>query len=245
MLTALNKHIDELELNDYAQFLTSIARPSIELIWSDAPIAAGTSKFGGSPDVPPDFQWPQHRLGPYRFIGQVNLSLIPKYPTDLPDKGLLSFFYAHDDEGEMFWGDPGFVLAFYFESAQAVRPIVAPEAVRFGPTSAIDFEVSADVPEWPWSDADVANWPIDESRRDDYWELRCQLRSGFGHLLGYPFNTTLAYDPTPGPGWCSLLNLGSNPYMQWCWHDGDRLVTFIENRRLREADFSEIKADAG
>lgn len=31
----------------------------------------------------------------------------------------------------------------------------------------------------------------------------------------------------------------------WCWHDGDWLVTFIEDHRLRGGDFSQIKADAG
>ena len=44
------------------------------------------------------------------------------------------------------------------------------------------------------------------------------------YLLGYPLNSTLAYDPTPGPKWWSLLTLGSDfSGLDWCWHDGDWL----------------------
>ncbi len=63
--------------------------------------------------------------------------------------------------------------------------------------------------------------------------------------MGYPHNNTLAFDPTPGPGWRSLLTLGSDDDLEWCWHDGDWLVTFIEETRLRAGDFSLIKSVAG
>jgi hypothetical protein len=71
------------------------------------------------------------------------------------------------------------------------------------------------------------------------------LSSCIWYLLGYPFNTTLAYDPTPGPEWRSLLTLSSDDELEWCWHDGDWLVTFIEQQRLHAGDFSQIKSDAG
>jgi len=75
--------------------------------------------------------------------------------------------------------------------------------------------------------------------------LRLQLHPGQGYLLGYPLNTTLGYDPTPGPEWRSLLTLCSDDELEWCWHDGDWLVTFIEEQRLRAGDFSQVKSDAG
>jgi hypothetical protein len=72
-----------------------------------------------------------------------------------------------------------------------------------------------------------------------------RLHPGRGYLLGYPLNTSLAYDPTPGPGWSSLLTLDSDDDLEWCWHDGDWLVTFFNNQKALAGDFSDIRADAG
>jgi hypothetical protein len=72
-----------------------------------------------------------------------------------------------------------------------------------------------------------------------------QLHPSERYLLGYPFNMTLAYDPTPGADWRSLLTVSSDDDLEWHWHDGDWLVTFIEEQRLRAGDFSQIRADAG
>jgi hypothetical protein len=58
-------------------------------------------------------------------------------------------------------------------------------------------------------------------------------------------NTTLAYDPTPGPDWRSLLTVSSDDELEWFWHDRDWLVTFIERQKLYSGDFSQIRADAG
>ena len=99
-------YVTELGLGEHREHLLGIARPSVEIITADAPVTDGCSKFGGSPDLPTDFQWPHHKLGPYRFIGQLNLADIPKGPHGLPVACLLSFFYAHDENGESFWGGP-------------------------------------------------------------------------------------------------------------------------------------------
>jgi uncharacterized protein YwqG len=240
----LNKHITDLALDRYREFLLKIARPSIELTASHAAITSGCSKFGGSPDLPAALKWPHHGLGPYRFIGQINLSEIPK-PSDFPKSGLLSFFYAYDEKGKLDSCDPDFVRVFYLERTDELRSVMPPEPVRLGSTSRIACERGADVPPWPYEDLEKETWPIDKSDQDAYWELRLRIHPSRRYLLGFPFNTTLAYDPTPGPEWRSLMTLSSNADMEWCWHDGDWLVTFIEDQRLLKADFSRIKAVAG
>lgn len=111
--------------------------------------------------------------------------------------------------------------------------------------STIEFELGADVPPWPCDESARKTWPISDSHRDAYWELRLRLHPSRRYLLGYPFNTTLAYDPTPGADWRSLLTVSSDDELEWFWHDGDWLVTFVEQQRLRAGDFSQIKADAG
>lgn len=235
--------ITQLGLGEYSSVLHGVAKPSIELIDSGDAITPGCSKFGGSPDVPVGFEWLRHDKGDYRFLGQMNLAEIPSTSFALPASGLLSFFYQHDDEGEAFWRDPDFVRVFHFESGDGLVNTPPPETVRFGDAVRIEFEPGVDVP--PWDSEKMEQCALDESQEDAYWELRCQLHPSDRYLFGFPFNTTLAYDPTPGDGWMSLLTLNSSDRMGWCWHDEDWLVTFVEEHRLRVADFSEIRADAG
>jgi len=245
MAADLASHASQLGLGEYREYLLGIARPTAEILTAKAPVTKGCSKFGGAPDLPPDFKWPNHKLGPYRFIGQFNLADVPKGPHGLPNSGLLSFFYAHDENGESFWGDPDYVRVYRFEKPEALKPVEPPAAVRLGSTAALKFQLGADVPPWPWDQSIAKKWAISEDQEDAYWQLRCRLHPSGRYLMGYPLNSTLAYDPTPGPEWRSLLTLNSDDELEWCWHDGDWLVTFVEEQRLRTGDFSQIKSDAG
>lgn len=65
------------------------------------------------------------------------------------------------------------------------------------------------------------------------------------YLFGYPSYCTLGYDPTPGPDWVSLLTVRSSADLEWCWHDGDRLMVFIQAEQLQRKDFRMLKCDAG
>ena len=245
MAAALESYLNDFGLSEHREFLLGIARPSVEILTTKDQVSRACSKFGGSPDLPIDFEWPHHKLGPYRFIGQVNLADIPKGSHDLPDKGMLSFFYAHDDNGESFWRDPDYLRVYRFEKCETLSPVEPPNAVCFGATVAVKFQLGVDVPPWPWSESARKTWQISDFQQDAYRQLRLRLNPRGQYLLGYPFNTTMAYDPTPGPGWRSFLTLSSDDDRQWFWHDGNWLVTFIEEQRLRSGDFSHIKSDAG
>jgi uncharacterized protein YwqG len=245
MAADLASYVSELGLGEHREYLLGIARSSVEIVTVKSRVTTGCSKFGGAPELPPDLKWPHHKLGPYRFIGQLNLADMPKGPHALPNRGLLSFFYAHDENGESFWGDADYVRVYRFDKPDALKPVEPPAAVRLDSTAVLKFQLGADVPPWPWDESAAKKWPISEDQRDAYWELRCRLHPSGRYLMGYPFNTTLAYDPTPGPAWRSLLTLSSDDELNWCWHDGDWLVTFIEEQRLRAGDFSQIKSDAG
>ncbi len=79
--------------------MTKQVRASIQIYTkrvADLPI--GVSRFGGTPDLPPDQEWPR-AFGKYpmTFIAQFDLAVIAKYDIDerLPKRGLLSFF-VHD-----------------------------------------------------------------------------------------------------------------------------------------------------
>lgn len=245
METDLERYISELGLDQHRAYLLGIARPSIEILTLQSPVTRGCSKFGGPPDLPADFEWPRHALGPYRFIGQINLADLPGGPHGLPRNGLLSFFYVHDEEESSFWRDPDYVRAYRFDDIGALVPVEPPPTVRLGATAALAFRPGLDVPPPPWSEAAIAQWPISEPLHDAYWNLEALLHPTGHYLLGYPHTPTLGYDPTPGPEWRSLLTLNSDDDLHWYWNDGATLVTFIEDQRLRAGDFSRIQADAG
>jgi uncharacterized protein YwqG len=249
MATDLARHVTEFGLDDHREYLLGIARPCVEIFTATAAITKGCSRVGGSPDLPSDFKWPDHKLGLYRFFCQINFADIPKGPFELPRTGLLSFFYAHDENGESFWGDANYVRVFRFDKVEALTSVKPPSPANLGSASKISFQLGTDLPSPPWGEAEKT-WPIGEEQRDAYSDLRDRLHLTdqvglLGWLFGYPRNGTLAYDPTPGPEWRSLLTLRSDDKLEWCWHDGDTLVTFIEEARLRVGDFSQIKSDAG
>ncbi len=223
---------------DHTAYVINLAKPSVDIeIVTAAPKDFG-SRFGGHPFVPTHFQWPIHEVGEYRFLGQINFAEIIDRPTALPDSGLLSLFYAYDDEGEVFWGDDGYILGFYYLDYD--RHIIynsptenTPDPKRFTLTGSIDVPRHEDLRD---------DWPFDDEALN---ELSETIDAKDNYLLGYPSFTSLGYDPTPGTEWISLLTVHSLDEFDWCWHDHDKLMIFIESDKLANRDFSSLKSDAG
>jgi len=235
----LAKIVSELDMvAPHLEYLRKIAKPRVDIELVDDEPTAVCSRFGGEPFVPRDFKWPAHDIGEYRFLGQINFAEIQDAPPILPRSGLLSLFYAYDEDGECFWGDDGYVLGFFWDDfgnhAIASSPSTETPAAR-----RIRLTGSIDIPRHPELRKD---WPFDE---DALYELADAIDANREYLLGYPSFNTLAYDPTPGPEWISLLTVGSLDEFDWCWHDGDTLMVFIEPAMLERKDFSHLKSDAG
>lgn len=94
-------------------------------------------KIGGKPYLPADFPWPSFTFEgeqrPLSFFCQLNLTELAPFDKDkqLPDHGLLSFFY----ECESFcWGfdpkDRGAAKVYYFEDTTDFIPFEIPEAIN-------------------------------------------------------------------------------------------------------------------
>jgi hypothetical protein len=247
MSPEFKRGLDEAELQEQADTLWQMARPCIDILMSKGVVHAGCSKFGGSPDLPVDFVWPHHEHGPCRFIAQFRLADLSGIPgaSSLPATGVLAFFQAHDENDRTFWQQPDYVRVFCFSEQTPLLPQEPPSGVRLGASCVVQFRAGLDVPRWPDTREARSMWPLDEELEDQYTEFRHALRESPHYLLGFPYNGTLCYDPTPGPDWCSLLTLSSDDELGWLWHDGDSLVTFIELHRLQRADFSVIASDAG
>jgi len=115
-----------------------MARNSVRLsIGSGDGIPVG--RFGGAPDVPPDFVWPYFETASYyddtvkprplTFLAQFDCSALAPLDADglLPHEGILSFFYETDSQP---WGydpnDEGCARAFWFPDKTALEPAAFP-----------------------------------------------------------------------------------------------------------------------
>jgi uncharacterized protein YwqG len=160
---------------------------------SDENIPVGASKFGGNPDVPNGFRWPEWNTVSLAFIIQINLAEIPNIPVTsvLPTKGVLSFFYHPDQET---WGfdpkDVGSWRTYYFQEENLKRE-PSPEYKSkymeepYTPCSA-NFLITESIPH-PDS-AFVDQLDLSEREEDAYWELYEKLLGSQARhqLLGNP-----------------------------------------------------------
>lgn len=122
----------------------------------------GTSKIGGKPDLPKDFQWFYYKGEDYKkivenrplsFLMQINCEEVHKYDKEslLPEKGILYFFY---ELFTMTWGfspqDRGSAKVFYYDGEiENLVPTYFPEDMEKDciiPESKINFESMNDYP---------------------------------------------------------------------------------------------------
>jgi Domain of unknown function (DUF1963) len=244
-LSRFSQIVEQSPIANQQEYLQRHLRPVIDILRSDAAIRLGGSRYNGSPDLPAGFEWPMHHLGPYRFLAQLNFAEIPNIDVGLPKHGLLSLFVADDPMGEFefFWGDPGYVHAEFFSEATELVTTQPPDAMTFGSSWPIRYRSTLDL---PFDQDQVDVWPFTtDELLAHYDSLRNVLHESEDYLLGYPSHCSLVYNPTPGPEWISLFTADSDDALEWCWHDGDKLMIFIERKRLQQCDFSNLRSDAG
>lgn len=241
-------------LSKHADFVRSLVRPSVRITISQDAAAGVQSKFGGPAMVPADFEWPEHDVGLYYFLGQINFVEIENRPDSLPATGLLALFNADYDpksesDEEVFWGDEGYLKAWYFEDVDTLRPMAAPhgrdvQGKRLTLVGELDIPRHQDM---------LKGCPFDSEILEDLLDVEGECPGpsatvdmlATDYLLGYPSYYSLGYNPTPGPEWVSLLTVDSYEQFNWCWQDGAKLMVFIEQEKLLARDFSNLMCDAG
>lgn len=165
----------------------------------------GTSKIGGKPDLPKDFQWFYYNGEDYKkivenrplsFLMQINCEEVHKYDKEslLPEKGMLYFFY---ELFTMTWGfspqDRGSAKVFYYDGE--IEDLVSadfPEDMEKDciiPESKIDFESMNDYPidfldYYDPNDSDEEMERKEKEFEKDLEELAYKVDTT--KLLGYP-----------------------------------------------------------
>jgi hypothetical protein len=95
------EQLEPCGLQDQVEAVRALVRPALRLQLErdeqedDEPRSTGESRFGGCPDLPPSQAWPEADGTPLVFVAQFDLAELARHPqaSELPDHGLLSFFY--------------------------------------------------------------------------------------------------------------------------------------------------------
>lgn len=165
----------------------------------------GTSKIGGKPDLPKDFQWFYYKGEDYKkrvenrplsFLMQINCEEVHKYDKEslLPEKGMLYFFY---ELFTMTWGfspqDRGSAKVFYYDGEiEDLVPADFPEDIEKDciiPESKIDFESMNDYPIdfLDYYDVDDSDEEMERKEKEFEKELdELGYKSDTTKLLGHP-----------------------------------------------------------
>lgn len=198
LLANLKSLASKSGLQEVQEVLVSKAKPAIALVSSTKSAsdrALAQSKIGGRPDVPANFVWPTKEAKPLSFIAQINLGHLPFIESsNLPNSGLLSFFYNNE-----VWGfdpkDKGGFQVFYFENElselkECQPPAAAIEKKFFGMISKAisveEYDCCALEPELILTlPNELKNIDLSEEDTEKYCEL-LETIGGHHRLLGYP-----------------------------------------------------------
>ena len=203
MLSLLQKH----GLTEVGAVIERHALPAIA--FSLAEPSSKRSRFGGSPLLPPEFDWPTYTPASasggasapspsgakaLEFLLQLDLEEVKRVApsVDLPDTGLLTFFYDVQNQP---WGyDPAHCDGFrvlFFDDVPVVRR--DPPYSSNIPARELEFWSALTVPHIGSRAYDALNQEVELS--DDYLEFADELerrtypaKAGLHHLLGHSAN---------------------------------------------------------
>jgi uncharacterized protein YwqG len=156
-LTRLTKDID------------AVAKASIRLFTtpaSESTLSVGTSKLGGSPDLPADVTWPEWKGTPQSFIAQIRLDDVHTYDVEgvLPEHGMLWFFYDAQQQtfGANLADKGGWSILFAERPTNLQRtaaPVTLPPtsqfqscAFRFATEITLASQPQLELPHFDWTD---------------------------------------------------------------------------------------------
>lgn len=257
----------------YSQILLSLAQSAVQILPVNAEntIDTACSKICGNPDLPAGMEWPKWNGRPLSFLLQINLKDVAVFPVaqDLPNTGLLSFFY---DAQEQPWGfdpaDRGRWKVFYFDTLKVKLLACSNPELNEEPDegSLLQFKETLTLP--PWGSKVVGAIGFTESEDDAYMELMDEMGENCGHqMFGCPAQVqdgdmqlecqlvTHGLHCGDGSGykdprkkeleknahqWHLLLQLDSDDGANMMWGDCGRLYFWIHEDDLKQAKFDNV-----
>lgn len=233
------------------------ARPSLLIRTTPAAdeiFAVGATKFGGKPDLPVDFEWPEYKGNAVGFRGQININDLKTtlIADKLPPGGLLSIFVYEDawENEPGGFGSPGGHRVYYFPpNIELVRNDAAKKFIdgnQPGGPCKLEILESFDLP-CAYDHNNQYRFTGEETKivggEDELESLFQNIRQGQreitppSKLFGYGRPGHYSIDPAPN-GWSHLLSLDSDDNLGWCWSDGHVMFISINPADLKKGDFS-------
>ncbi len=216
-------------------------------------LVPGQSKFGGTPDVSKNFEWPLSADGsPLSFLAQINCAEIAHLDTEhlLPTSGILYFFY---ELSKMEWnveGNEDSVRVLYDnpesrDQLSRATFLKSLDKKHRLPESALCFESKEIIPSWEDLHAlkPRKNFNLEEYIKISE-DFSIDEHPNTGRLLGYAnlIQSSIISD-RPNPSHAVLLfelDSTSYPDTQLMFCDFGSIYFYIDKRDLAKLDFSNI-----
>lgn len=193
----LREDMDKVGLARVADDLEKLMQVSIRLkakVASEGELKPGSTKLGGTPDLPENTAWPECNGVPMALLAQLRLQDVAAYDHDgrLPQSGMLYFFY---ETKEQKWGfdpnDRGHWKVIYYDGDPAqLRPANPPENLpqesRF---RACKLAYSNEITLPSWDSRDTERLKLSEKDGNRYVELLdaiCNEGKTNHRILGHP-----------------------------------------------------------
>jgi uncharacterized protein YwqG len=244
-----------------------VALPSIRLSAhpaEDVQLRVGSTKFGGSPDVPEDARWPERNGSPLPFVAQINLAEVAPYDRShlLPATGLLAFFFDQDaffesqpDDQATSW------QVCYFPGPLSNlwgRPLPEdiPQRRRYRP-SEVTCAVEMTLPDYSQYDSTSVerlglSGPLTEEEEQAYYSLQAHLAGRVDAKYHLPIHRMLGHPDVvqwdmhrdlgdTAADWQLLFQVDSDGTPDTDWGDTGRIYFWIRTRDLAERHFSQVQ----
>lgn len=228
-------------LAPYLTLIEAAEVPCVGMRAGEGDAERGRSRFGGSPDVPAGFRWPENPGGrPLDFLAQIDveevLAAAPLLAPDLPSRGVFHFFY---DAQEQPWGtvegDTDYWRLFFTADPKRLTETAAGPGY---PTSGrrIEFRLQKSLPE------DVL-FDLPEAAQDAYQES--SHSKGPSHqFLGYPVPvqsdmTEPGTPDNPHGARRLLFQLDSDEALGTMWGDLGTLYVLVDREALARGELKD------
>ena len=253
-------------LGDKWQYFKTQLRPEIRIkpkhVEEDL-LDIGQSKIGGNPDLPSDVNWPIQKNGKkLAFLAQLNFDEFTSDFPNLPNSGILYFFY---DEAQEFWGDSkensDSFRSIFIENPSNLERRTAPDDFvvlkggMYRPCK-LKFTNSYSLPNW---EHDYVSEQFKDTNNEPYIDISSSgqyITKLFGHSInvqgtmeyecemvdrGYSWND-IPENEKPiiskeSNKWNLLFQLDSEDEAKMMWGDVGRLYFWIKKEDLEKHNF--------
>jgi uncharacterized protein YwqG len=244
-----------------------VTLPSIRLIAhpaEESQLRVGSTKFGGSPDLPQETRWPEWNGSPLPFVAQINLAEVAPYDLShlLPATGILAFFFDQDAFFESRPADQAtswqvcYTPGLPSDLWRLPIPEHIPQRRRYRP-SGVTCAIEMTLPDYSQYDSTSVerlglSGPLTDEEEQAYHSIQAHLAGTVDanyhipihRLLGHPDDVQWDMHRELGGAsadWQLLFQVDSDNTPDTDWGDTGRIYYWIRTRDLAERHFIQVQ----